>query len=378
MSDEQQPPSGPEGDPGARAPGPSTARPPRLVQPFPGAPPVEIADGYDTPRYAPPPPPRGWGSPRQLPPGPGPAGSGPDPRPRALAVTALVLAVVGVLVAFLPVLGFLTGLLLLAGLVCAIIALVSPRQGGKGLGIAALVTSVLGGVVAVAVVLISVFFVGLGGLWGMGGESRPAESIPSPPAQDERVYGAAEAPLVLEAAAAPLPNDDDVWWYTVIVDNPNVDAVFEDTLVDLELTDADGEVVAITSDYVSLYPGTSAISGYFLAVPSDAPGTDVTVLLPPAEDGRLLDAEELGALVVSDVQTTTDEIGTTVTGTATVTSAVAPAYPAVTVVARDATGTIIAAQWHPLEPGGDPSSPFEVVFYEPLPTDATVEVYPSL
>lgn len=85
-----------------------------------------------------------------------PPAAAPDTRPKTLGLTALILAVLGLIIAaggFIPmpwiaiVLTAVGGLLLLAALILGIVALASKRQGGKGLGIAAIVVSVVGGVI---------------------------------------------------------------------------------------------------------------------------------------------------------------------------------------------------------------------------------------
>ena len=80
-----------------------------------------------------------------------------DTRSKGLAITALVLAGLGLILAFVgfipvPVVGLLiallAGLVLLLALVLSIVALASKKQGGKGLGIAALVGAAVGAVIA--------------------------------------------------------------------------------------------------------------------------------------------------------------------------------------------------------------------------------------
>lgn len=93
-----------------------------------------------------------------------------DTRSRRLAWTALILAVVGILlslVGFVPVLWVglicvvIGGLVLLAALVFSIVALVGKRHGGTPVSITALVLSVLGGVVGAFALVVSLVFLGL-------------------------------------------------------------------------------------------------------------------------------------------------------------------------------------------------------------------------
>ena len=108
------------------------------------------------------PPPTGY-----VQPGPG-LPKQPDNRPKTLALVALILAVVGFIatcVGFTPIgLPFVIvgGVLLLAAFVLAIVVLASRKQGGKGLGIAGLVVSVVGGIVFVFALAVSIFWVAYG------------------------------------------------------------------------------------------------------------------------------------------------------------------------------------------------------------------------
>ncbi len=111
------------------------------------------------------------------------AAAGPDTRPKTLARVSLGLAIVGTVLAcvgFIP-LGWgglvavlIGGLLLLAGFVLSIVALASRKQGGKPIGIAALIVSVLGAVVwTVALIVAFVFGV-------LATAERSADAAPTP------------------------------------------------------------------------------------------------------------------------------------------------------------------------------------------------------
>lgn len=118
-----------------------------------------------------------------------PQPAGPDARPRSLGWIALITALVGlvlVLVAFVPVVwvGFtlasVGGLLLLVSLVLGIVTLVNRAQGGKGLGIAAIVVSVVGGAAWVGSFFFALVLIGMSTAGGSSG-STPIE-LPSPQA----------------------------------------------------------------------------------------------------------------------------------------------------------------------------------------------------
>lgn len=137
-----------------------------------------------------------------------PAPAGADTRPKRLAWTALGLAVGGlvlVLVAFIPLLwvsfalAIVGGLLLLAGLVMGIMVLAKKAQGGKGLGIGAIVVSVLGSGAWIGALVWSLILIGLASS-GAGGGTATAVPSPTPPAAVEE--SATPAPSE-EATAAP-------------------------------------------------------------------------------------------------------------------------------------------------------------------------------
>ena len=100
--------------------------------------------------------------------------TGADTRPKKLAWIALSVAIAGFVLSFgglLPIVwvglvfAIVSGLLLIAGLILGIMVLAKRTQGGKPLGIVAIIVSVLGGVV---------FVIGLGwsliliGMWISG------------------------------------------------------------------------------------------------------------------------------------------------------------------------------------------------------------------
>lgn len=104
------------------------------------------------------------GTPAYAPAGP-PTGS--DTRPKTLALIALIVAIVGLVVAALgflpiPVVGLigavLGGIALLVALVLGIIALAAKKHGGTGLSIAAIIVSVLGGIVWATAIVASLMW----------------------------------------------------------------------------------------------------------------------------------------------------------------------------------------------------------------------------
>ena len=143
-------PEPPAGAPGADAP----------TEAYPPVPPAPPTQPYGQPVSAPPPAAQApYGAAAQYPPGYGQAPyttapAGPDTRPKTLAwfsVGLVALGIVLVLLGFLPLGWFglisviVGGVALVVGFILSIVVLASRKQGGKPLGIVALVVSVLGG-----------------------------------------------------------------------------------------------------------------------------------------------------------------------------------------------------------------------------------------
>ena len=91
-----------------------------------------------------------------------------DNRPKALGLVSLILAVLGFIAAcvgFAPAglaFALIGGVLLLAAFILSIVTLASKRQGGKGLGIAGLIVSGIGGIVFVFALLVSLWWFAYG------------------------------------------------------------------------------------------------------------------------------------------------------------------------------------------------------------------------
>ena len=397
MSDESSPQDVPSATPDGAAP---SAPPQRFVQPYPGAAPVPVS-GAQTPPYGPP------GAPVGNPPYTGapvagtPYAGGPparptpaDPRSKALAVVALSLAIGGAIFTVLPVLSLLSAPLLIAAFVCALVALIGRRHGGKGLSIAALATSVLTGIVASMLVIGSALLFGLGGWWHSSNPGNPFDPFsdnytdedhtddgyPGDDSTDEdsAEYGA-ELDLVQgEVVFGSYDADATSWWYGVVLDNPNPDAIFQDVVIAVQAFDANGTEVDADEKYVTIQPGPAAITGMLLEA-GDATITEVRVELPDREVARLIGPDETGSVVLEDVQTTTGGEMPVVTGTLVNNTGDDQQYAQAVVIARDANGALIAAEPGYVDPipAGE-SAPFEVYFYDPLPAGVTFEAYVTL
>lgn len=166
----------------------------------PAAPVLETvpADATVTAPYAPAAYPPPWQAGPDAAPG---DASARDPRPKGLAITALVLAIVGAVLAltgFVPFVGIVTaivgGVVLAAALVLSIVVLAGKRLGGKGMGIAALIVSVVGGIACVFALVMSLIWFGLmANLTGDGSTAGPGPTaiVPSgTPAQPSQAGAA--------------------------------------------------------------------------------------------------------------------------------------------------------------------------------------------
>ncbi|KRB36479.1 hypothetical protein [Microbacterium sp. Root180] len=180
---------------------PTEAYPPADAQPtevYPpaDAQPTEVYPPAGQPVYGDPAAPSAYGQPAYGAPaagGPaygapvaGPAAVSAADRPRGLAWASLGLAIGGLVLvgaAFIPlawvslVLALVGGLLLLVALVLGIVALASKKQGGKGLGIAAIAVSVLGGLLWIFALTAAFLWIGLAVAGSSSGSSDPEISV---------------------------------------------------------------------------------------------------------------------------------------------------------------------------------------------------------
>lgn len=183
------------------APAPQAPSAPQIP---PAAPNGYAPTGYpQQPGYAPAGfPPAAYGAPA-----PGAPGT-PDQRPKTLAWTALILGAVGTLLAlvgFVPVpwLGlitvFVSGFVLLAAFVVALVALISKRYGGTALSVTGLVLSVLGGTIGAFALIIAALFTGFSTANVVVNDGLPA---PAPTAQvSQDPYDVTETPLTSDEEA---------------------------------------------------------------------------------------------------------------------------------------------------------------------------------
>lgn len=163
-----------------------------------------------------------------------------DDRPRTFGRFSLGLAIAGTVLSiggFLPLPGIglalaaAGGLLLLTALILGIVALANRRQGGKGLGIAGIIVSIIGGGIFVAALFVSFIVLGLS-----------ATSESAPPAE--------ETVEVEEQPAPPVEEDAGAFDQQAFLDEvrPQLDALFREIAPDApaELTESYPDSLLVT------------------------------------------------------------------------------------------------------------------------------------
>ena len=303
----------------------------------------------------------------------------PGARPKTLAIVALVLAAVGLVLAFIPIVTWFSGIFLLGGFVLALVALISKKQGGKGLAIGALAISVVGWIVSIVVTIASFALIAQGTAETLvTGEDTEASSSESAEQADE-VAGDAQEIVVVESAFGRDAFSSDTWWYVVILENPNTDYIFDFESIDVEALDAAGTILDTAPNFVTLLSGQTAVTGSFLSV-GQAEIASLNVRVPSAASAISAPADETGSFTIEGLAPVTDDYSTTVTGTVSGSFDEELEYPSVVVVARAPAGNIIGGGQTYVDrlPTDGTKVQFEVLFFDPLPADTTFEAYANI
>lgn len=351
------PPSAPQ-YPG---PPPGSAGPP-LAQPYPGAPPL----AYGTAPAAVPAPPS----------------TGGDSRPKTLAVVALILAGAGAAMAFIPFVTWVSGAVLLAAFIIAIVALVSKKQGGKGLSIAALVLSVVGWIVSIVVAVASFALIANAARdsitddTGAVATEAPVEEEDGP-AQEP--VDARQDLVVVESTFGRTSYDPTTWWYVVVLENPNTDYIFDFAGVDVEAIDANGTILDTASDYRTILSGRTAVTGTFFSI-GQGEVASLNARGPVATAAVRSPADETGAFTLEGLSATTDSFSTSVTGTVSGSFESEQELVDVVVIARAPDGQILGAESTYIDrlPAGGGKVQFEARFLTELPAGTTFEAFAAL
>jgi hypothetical protein len=290
-----------------------------------------------------------------------PSGTGKQ----GLAVTALVLGIVGLVTGWIPVWGVIVGVF---AILFGVIALAKKQS--KGMAISGLVM----GVVSIVMSAIVLAFVIIGAR-AVGGD--PDSWFTYDPITDgggqtigpDSVDGGL---AVQDTAFGVMPWDAETTWFVVILDNPS-EAPYRGVEITVNALDSSGAPVDTYWNYQTLPSGESAISGSFYNLNGATVGS-VEVIGPTAD--MLASEPATGMLTTSALTATSDDYFTTVSGTVTSGFTEDVAGATVTVIARDASGTILGAApgWtETIAPGA--SAQFDAMFYEVMPEGTTYEAY---
>lgn len=338
--------------------------------PAPGVPTPTAVPG-PTPQYA---PPAGYAA---VPPG--------DTRPKTLAIIALALAAVGVVLAFIPFVTWFSGLVLLAGFIVGLVALIGKKHGGKGFSVAAVIVSVVGWIVSIVMSIASFGLLGQAALEESVREDTSSSSSDTDTdtdteatTDDEPVADDRQDLILVESAFGRTSYDPTTWWYVVVIDNPNEDYIFDLASVDVEALDAAGTILDSSSEYRTILSGRTAISGTFLSI-GDGEIAELDVLGPEATEAIRSPLDETGTFTIEGLTPTTDSYSTTVRGTVTADFESEQELVEIVVIARNPAGAIIGAEWayiDRLPPGG--TVQFEAMFLDTLPADTVYEAYAGL
>jgi hypothetical protein len=183
----------------------------------------------------------------------------------------------------------------------------------------------------------------------------------------------------LAVAETAFGRDDDTWWYAVVVDNPNKDAVFETASIDVEALDKSGTILDSDSHFQTLLSGKTVLVGKFFDV-GTAKIAKLNVRGPDGSEAIDADADDTGTLKVGGVKHRSDGFEVKVNGTVTSTFASDQELVNVAVLARNPAGKIIAAETGYIDrlPAGGKAQ-FEVDFFnDKLPKTTKYEAHASL
>jgi len=292
--------------------------------------------------YAPPPPPR--------------------PAPQGLAITSLVLGIIAFVTGWIPVWGILIGLV---AILLGVIALAKRQT--KGMAITGIITGALGAIASAFMLA----FVIIG--WDASDDYY----------QDDYGYGSGTTTLspesvngglaVQEQAFGPASWDEEMSWFVVILDNPS-DHPYNSADITVNALDESGAVVDSAWTYLTLPAGQTAITGTFFEL-EGATVASLQVVGPGVDS--LASEPASGVLTTSALTVTSDEWFTSVSGTVTSSFDADVLGASGVIVARDASGQIIAGTdaWLEGALGAGESAGFDSTFYDVLPPDAVFEAY---
>lgn len=304
---------------------------------------------------------------------PSTSGSG---APVGLAVASLVIGIVALLTGWIPVWGIVLGLL------AAILGFVAiGKKQSKGLSIAGIITGIIGAIMSTAVLVALI----AGANWISDPDNWPTFSYDPDNSYDpgDLYYNGDSTTIqpdaggtslsIAEQAFGKSESNPEVWWFAVILDNPNSTS-FPAADITVQALAADGTVLDDNWTYRAVAPGKTALVGNFW----DVGGGEIAslqVLGPPAD--ALSSSTPEGGLELSDFTVESNDWSTTVSGTVTSTFGELKYGAVIAVVARDDSGAIIGvANAYVGELAAGATEKFEAFFYDTPVPDAKFEAYP--
>lgn len=209
--------------------------------------------------------------------------------------------------------------------------------------------------------------------------ANPDTTNAAPTADADKPAADATAGKDLAIVESAFGRDSDTWWYAVVVDNPNKDAVFETASIDVEAVDKAGTILDSDSHLQTLLSGKTVLVGSFFDV-GTAKIAKLNVRGPDGSASIAADADDTGTLTVGGVKHRSDDFEVKVNGTVTSTFASDQELVNISVLARNPAGKIIAAETGFIDrlPAGGKAQ-FEVDFFnEKLPKTTKYEASASL
>lgn len=202
---------------------------------------------------------------------------------------------------------------------------------------------------------------------------------PAAPEPEEPAALAVEELAIVETAFGK-DIDSDMWWYAVVLENPNADYVFPSTGITVEAVDANGVILDSGSNYTTILQGRTVVVGDFIGVGS---GTiaKLDVRGPTSAAATSSPAAETGSFTVSEIATAAEYGWLNVTGKVSSTFSEDQDLVTVSVIARDAAGAIVGSDFtfiDRLPAGGTAQFESSLWNIENLPGDVTFEAYASL
>lgn len=199
------------------------------------------------------------------------------------------------------------------------------------------------------------------------------------PEREEPAAPAIEELAVVETAFGK-DIDSDTWWYAVVLENPNADYVFPSAGITVEAVDSNGVILDSGSNYTTILQGRTVVVGDFFGVGS---GTiaKLDVRGPTSAAATSSPATETGSFAVSEIATAAEYGWMDVTGKVTSTFSEDQDLVTVSVIARDAAGTIVGSDFtfiDRLPAGGTAQFESSLWNVENLPGDVRFEAFASL